>query len=136
MMLCKYFSDAFKSCIDHFKRLDIVVNNAGIFNETMEKWESTINVNYVGSLKANDLFNLYLIFEKIVSILIFIRQTLNRGHVFWSANVLSLISWFSSPIYLISYPNFHLCLYHAYLIFQSNIEEPSDKWLLLAVQLL
>lgn len=39
--------DAFKSTLDHFKRLDIVVNNAGVFDETMENWETTININYV-----------------------------------------------------------------------------------------
>ncbi|XP_050434116.1 15-hydroxyprostaglandin dehydrogenase [NAD(+)]-like [Adelges cooleyi] len=54
------FENAFKSCIDHFKRLDIVVNNAGIFNETMEKWESTINVNYGGVVRGTMLAIKYM----------------------------------------------------------------------------
>ncbi|XP_050427342.1 15-hydroxyprostaglandin dehydrogenase [NAD(+)]-like isoform X1 [Adelges cooleyi] len=54
------FESAFKLCIDHFKRLDIVVNNAGIFNETMEKWESTINVNYGGVVRGTMLAIKYM----------------------------------------------------------------------------
>lgn len=49
------FTDAFKSCISRFKRLDIVINNAGVFDETMENWHTTMNINYVGI--SNICFN-------------------------------------------------------------------------------
>ncbi|KAG7235898.1 hypothetical protein INR49_002096 [Caranx melampygus] len=38
--------DTFQSTVDHFGRLDIVINNAGINNE--KNWEKTIQVNLGG----------------------------------------------------------------------------------------
>ncbi|XP_050436545.1 15-hydroxyprostaglandin dehydrogenase [NAD(+)]-like isoform X2 [Adelges cooleyi] len=55
-----HFEIAFKSCINHFKRLDIVVNNAGIFNESMENWESTMNINYGGVVRGTMLAIKYM----------------------------------------------------------------------------
>ncbi|XP_050420824.1 15-hydroxyprostaglandin dehydrogenase [NAD(+)]-like [Adelges cooleyi] len=54
------FENAFISCINHFKRLDIVVNNAGMFNETMEKWAATMNVNYGGVVRGTMLAIKYM----------------------------------------------------------------------------
>lgn len=31
----------------HFGRLDIVVNNAGVFDESIVRWSSAVNINYV-----------------------------------------------------------------------------------------
>lgn len=39
--------DAFKMCIKHFGRLDIVVNNAGVFDASIDQWSTTVRVNYV-----------------------------------------------------------------------------------------
>lgn len=40
--------DAFKTCMKHFGRLDIVINNAGVFDyNSKERWSTTVNINYV-----------------------------------------------------------------------------------------
>lgn len=49
-----YFPGAFESTVEHFGRLDIVINNAGINNE--KNWEKTIEVNLV---RANLLHKLH-----------------------------------------------------------------------------
>lgn len=51
---------AFKKVIEHFGRLDIVVNNAGVNNE--KDWESTIQINLVSifSFQKFTLQNLML----------------------------------------------------------------------------
>jgi len=46
-----YFLGAFKTCIKHFGRLDIVINNAGVFDNSIERqWSATVNINYVSSV--------------------------------------------------------------------------------------
>lgn len=45
MGFCFCGLDAFRSTVDQFGRLDIVINNAGINNE--KNWEKTIQVNLV-----------------------------------------------------------------------------------------
>ncbi|XP_028831581.1 15-hydroxyprostaglandin dehydrogenase [NAD(+)] isoform X2 [Denticeps clupeoides] len=45
--------DAFKSTVNHFGRLDIAVNNAGINNE--KYWEKTIDVNLTSVVKGTYL---------------------------------------------------------------------------------
>lgn len=42
---------AFKKVIEHFGRLDIVVNNAGVNNE--KDWESTIQTNLVSIISLH-----------------------------------------------------------------------------------
>ncbi|KAK5639739.1 hypothetical protein RI129_010550 [Pyrocoelia pectoralis] len=42
--------NAFRVSIDHWRRLDIVVNNAGVFNEN--NWRLMMNVNAVGALQG------------------------------------------------------------------------------------
>lgn len=44
---------AFKKVIEHFGRLDIVVNNAGVNNE--KDWESTIQINLVSIISFHIL---------------------------------------------------------------------------------
>lgn len=44
---------AFKKVIEHFGRLDIVVNNAGVNNE--KDWESTIQINLVSIISSHIL---------------------------------------------------------------------------------
>lgn len=35
-------------CIKYFGRLDIVINSAGVFdNSTERRWSDTVNINYV-----------------------------------------------------------------------------------------
>ncbi|KAK4876769.1 hypothetical protein RN001_009275 [Aquatica leii] len=45
------FEDAFKKTIEKFNHLDVLVNNAGIFNE--RNWEKTIAVNFNGQVIGN-----------------------------------------------------------------------------------
>ncbi|XP_053535878.1 15-hydroxyprostaglandin dehydrogenase [NAD(+)] isoform X2 [Ictalurus punctatus] len=45
--------EAFKSTVEHFGRLDIVINNAGINNE--KNWEKTIEVNLTSVIKGTYL---------------------------------------------------------------------------------
>ncbi|KAL1023720.1 hypothetical protein UPYG_G00045120 [Umbra pygmaea] len=45
--------DAFQSTVDHFGRLDILINNAGINNEN--DWEKTIDVNLTSVIKGTYL---------------------------------------------------------------------------------
>ncbi|KAB0796095.1 hypothetical protein PPYR_10156 [Photinus pyralis] len=47
------FEDAFKAVIEAFQNLDIVVNNAGIYNE--KDWERTIAVNLMGTVNGTML---------------------------------------------------------------------------------
>ncbi|XP_050531784.1 15-hydroxyprostaglandin dehydrogenase [NAD(+)]-like isoform X2 [Daktulosphaira vitifoliae] len=54
------FENAFKSCIDYFKKLDIVINNAGIFNETMKDWNKTMEINYGGVVRGTMLALKYM----------------------------------------------------------------------------
>ncbi|OXB84145.1 UNVERIFIED_CONTAM: hypothetical protein H355_012263 [Colinus virginianus] len=44
---------AFKKVIEHFGRLDIVVNNAGVNNE--KDWESTIQINLTSVIRGTYL---------------------------------------------------------------------------------
>uniref|UniRef100_A0A6P8QRV8 15-hydroxyprostaglandin dehydrogenase [NAD(+)] n=1 Tax=Geotrypetes seraphini TaxID=260995 RepID=A0A6P8QRV8_GEOSA len=46
-------TDAFQQTVDHFGKLNIVVNNAGINNE--KNWEKTINVNLNGMIRGTYL---------------------------------------------------------------------------------
>ncbi|KAM6940255.1 15-hydroxyprostaglandin dehydrogenase [NAD(+)] [Xenentodon cancila] len=46
-------TDAFQTTVDHFGRLDIVINNAGINNE--KNWEKTIQVNLTSLIKGTYL---------------------------------------------------------------------------------
>lgn len=52
---------AFKKVIEHFGRLDIVVNNAGVNNE--KDWESTIQINLVSIISFHMSTSQYLILE-------------------------------------------------------------------------
>lgn len=52
---------AFKKVIEHFGRLDIVVNNAGVNNE--KDWESTIQINLVSIMSFHMSTSQYLILE-------------------------------------------------------------------------
>ncbi|RXM29152.1 15-hydroxyprostaglandin dehydrogenase [NAD(+)] [Acipenser ruthenus] len=45
--------DAFKRTVEHFGKLDIVINNAGINNE--KNWEKTIEVNLTSVVKGTYL---------------------------------------------------------------------------------
>ncbi|XP_050531781.1 15-hydroxyprostaglandin dehydrogenase [NAD(+)]-like [Daktulosphaira vitifoliae] len=54
------FENAFKKCIDQFKRLDIVINNAGVFDESMENWILTMNINYGGVVRGTMLAIKYM----------------------------------------------------------------------------
>ncbi|KAK4876770.1 hypothetical protein RN001_009276 [Aquatica leii] len=45
------FEDAFKKTIEKFNQLDVLVNNAGVFNE--RKWEKAIAVNVNGQIIGN-----------------------------------------------------------------------------------
>lgn len=36
----------------HFGRLDIVINNAGVSENSTERWSTTVNVNYVSNILA------------------------------------------------------------------------------------
>lgn len=39
------FSDSFKECVNVFGGIDILINNAGVYNES--QWEKEITVNVV-----------------------------------------------------------------------------------------
>ncbi|XP_010129098.1 PREDICTED: 15-hydroxyprostaglandin dehydrogenase [NAD(+)]-like, partial [Chlamydotis macqueenii] len=52
---------AFKKVIEHFGRLDIVVNNAGVNNE--KDWESTIQINLVSIISFHMFTLQYLMLE-------------------------------------------------------------------------
>lgn len=52
---------AFKRVIEHFGRLDIVVNNAGVNNE--KDWESTIQTNLVSIISFHMSIFQYLMLE-------------------------------------------------------------------------
>lgn len=41
----------------HFGRLDIVVNNAGVFDASIDQWSTTVNVNYVSFLNSVTFMN-------------------------------------------------------------------------------
>jgi NAD(P)-dependent dehydrogenase (short-subunit alcohol dehydrogenase family) len=43
-----FVSEAFQKTIETFGTLDIVVNNAGIFNES--EWEKEVDINLVGHI--------------------------------------------------------------------------------------
>lgn len=55
-------------CMKHFGRLDIVVNNAGVFDASIDQWSTMVNVNYV-SFSHSDTFlsydNLKIQYNKI-----------------------------------------------------------------------
>uniref|UniRef100_A0A4W6CY39 15-hydroxyprostaglandin dehydrogenase [NAD(+)] n=1 Tax=Lates calcarifer TaxID=8187 RepID=A0A4W6CY39_LATCA len=53
MGFCFCGLDAFRSTVDQFGRLDIVINNAGINNE--KNWEKTIQVNLTSVIKGTYL---------------------------------------------------------------------------------
>lgn len=52
---------AFKKVTEHFGRLDIVVNNAGVNNE--KDWESTIQINLVSIISFLQSIFQYLMLE-------------------------------------------------------------------------
>ncbi|XP_022167968.1 15-hydroxyprostaglandin dehydrogenase [NAD(+)]-like [Myzus persicae] len=55
------FENAFKTCIKHFGRLDIVINNAGVFDNSIERrWSTTVNINYGGVVKGTLLAIKYM----------------------------------------------------------------------------
>jgi len=55
------FENAFKTCIKHFGRLDIVINNAGVFDNSIEqRWSATVNINYGGVVRGTLLAIKYM----------------------------------------------------------------------------
>ncbi|XP_060881136.1 15-hydroxyprostaglandin dehydrogenase [NAD(+)]-like [Metopolophium dirhodum] len=55
------FENAFKTCIKHFGRLDIVINNAGVFDNSIErKWSATVKINYGGVVRGTLLAIKYM----------------------------------------------------------------------------
>lgn len=61
MSLLNLTIGAFKKVIEHFGRLDVVVNNAGVNNE--KDWESTIQTNLVRIISFHISIFQYLILE-------------------------------------------------------------------------
>ncbi|XP_025202547.1 15-hydroxyprostaglandin dehydrogenase [NAD(+)]-like isoform X2 [Melanaphis sacchari] len=55
------FENAFKTCIKHFGQLDIVINNAGVFDNSIEqRWSATVNINYGGVVRGTLLAIKYM----------------------------------------------------------------------------
>ncbi|VVC37892.1 NAD(P)-binding domain,Short-chain dehydrogenase/reductase SDR [Cinara cedri] len=54
------FENAFKTCLHYFGHLDIVVNNAGAFDNSTEKWSTTVNINYGGIVRGTLLAIKYM----------------------------------------------------------------------------
>ncbi|CAH1708268.1 unnamed protein product [Aphis gossypii] len=55
------FENAFKTCIKYFGRLDIVINSAGVFNNSTERqWSDTVNINYGGVVRGTLLAIKYM----------------------------------------------------------------------------
>lgn len=54
------FEDVFKLTIARFRRLDIVVNNAGVLNEGQSSWRTTIMVNVIGVIEGTKLADKYM----------------------------------------------------------------------------
>ncbi|KAL4149350.1 hypothetical protein QTP88_003312 [Uroleucon formosanum] len=55
------FENAFKTCIKYFGRLDIVINNAGVFDNSIERqWSATVNINYGGVVRGTLLAIKYM----------------------------------------------------------------------------
>jgi hypothetical protein len=50
-----FLSEAFQRTIDTFGTLDIVVNNAGILDET--EWEKAVDINLVGHIRLYCIYN-------------------------------------------------------------------------------
>lgn len=53
--LYTFFIDAFKKTEEHFKHVDILINNAGIMNDAI--WGKEVDIIVVNS-QLNDMFNL------------------------------------------------------------------------------
>ncbi|XP_050537339.1 15-hydroxyprostaglandin dehydrogenase [NAD(+)]-like [Daktulosphaira vitifoliae] len=54
------FENAFKTCIQHFGKLNIVVNNAGVLDNSLDGWEKTITINYCGVVRGTMLAIKYM----------------------------------------------------------------------------
>ncbi|XP_025420962.1 15-hydroxyprostaglandin dehydrogenase [NAD(+)]-like [Sipha flava] len=54
------FENVFKTCMKYFGRLDIVINNAGVFDESIVRWSSVVNINYGGVVRGTLLAIKYM----------------------------------------------------------------------------
>ncbi|XP_050310697.1 15-hydroxyprostaglandin dehydrogenase [NAD(+)]-like [Anthonomus grandis grandis] len=48
----KQFEEAFKHTVDKFKNVDVLINNAGIIDESEETWTKSVEVNVIGVLNG------------------------------------------------------------------------------------
>ncbi|XP_050436242.1 15-hydroxyprostaglandin dehydrogenase [NAD(+)]-like [Adelges cooleyi] len=54
------FENAFKTCIKKYGKLNIVINNAGVLDNSLDNWAKTINVNYAGVVRGTMLAIKYM----------------------------------------------------------------------------
>ncbi|XP_060692900.1 15-hydroxyprostaglandin dehydrogenase [NAD(+)]-like [Hemiscyllium ocellatum] len=79
--------DCFSKTLEKFQRLDIVCNNAGIFDE--ENWENCLNINLVSVIKGT-----YLGIQHMS------KQTGGKGGVIVNiASIAGLLPFFLGPVY-------------------------------------
>ncbi|GCB78525.1 hypothetical protein scyTo_0018616, partial [Scyliorhinus torazame] len=82
--------DSFKKTLEKFKRLDIVCNNAGIYDE--ENWEKCLSLNLVSVIKATHLGIQHMS-----------KETGGAGGVIVNiASIVGLIPFLTGPVYAAS----------------------------------
>ncbi|XP_050436247.1 15-hydroxyprostaglandin dehydrogenase [NAD(+)]-like [Adelges cooleyi] len=54
------FENAFKTCIEKYGKLDIIINNAGVMDNSLVNWSNAVNVNYGGVVRGTMLAIKYM----------------------------------------------------------------------------